>query len=105
MQRDKELPLRDTLVDYYERTYREDETTVIRRVDLKRAFDQLKLKYGDLICEAAAGIISKNEACELLRIRKSEVCRLTDLANQEAVELLKDYRVVLPAHLQRKYSA
>ena len=68
-------------------------------------FDQLKQKHGVLICEAAAGIISKNEASELLRMRKSEVCRLTDEANREAVELLKDYRVVLPAHLQRKYSA
>ena len=103
MRRDKELPLRDTAADYHERVYRENETTVIRRVDLKRAFDQLREKYGDVISEAAAGIITKSEAAKRLGMRKGHVCRLADEANAEAVALLKDYRDVLPSHLKRKY--
>jgi len=104
MGRDKEMPIRDTLAAYHERVYHEDETTVIRRIDLKRAFDQLREKYGEAICEAAAGIISKREASKLLRMRESVVRRLTDEANVEAVTLLKEYRRVLPAALKSKYS-
>ena len=97
------MPLREVLIDYHERTYSQDETSTNRRVDLKRAFDRLKKTYGELICEAAAGIISKSEAAKLLGRRKADVCLEVDKANSEAVELLRDYREVLPAHLQRKY--
>ena len=97
------MPLRDVLIDYHQRTYSQDETSTIRRVDLKRAFDRLKKTHGELICEAAAGIISRSEAAKLLGRRKADVCAEVDKANSEAVELLRDYREVLPAHLQRKY--
>ena len=96
------MPLREVLIDYHERTYFQDETSTIRRVDLKRAFDRLKKTHGELICEAAAGIISRSEAAKLLGRRKADVCAEVDKSNSEAVELLRDYREVLPAHLQRK---
>ena len=80
-----EMPIRDTLIDYHERVYRENETSIIRRIDLKRAFDRLRKTYGEFICEAAAGIISKNEAAFLLGRRKADVCREVDKANAEAV--------------------
>jgi hypothetical protein len=98
-----QMPLRDVLIDYHERTYYEDETSTNRRVDLKRAFDRLRKSYGELICEAAAGIISKSEAAHLLERRKADVCLEVDKANAEAVELLRDYAPCLPADLQRKY--
>ena len=97
------MPIRETLIDYHERTYREDETSTIRRVDLKRAFDRLKKTHGELICEAAGGIISKSEAARLLQRDKRAVCLEVDKANAEAVELLKDYAPCLPVDLQRKY--
>lgn len=96
--------LRQTLVDYHERTYRENESTMNRRVDLKRAFDRLKDKYGEVICEAAAGIHTKAEAALMLHRRKSDVSELVDRANEEAVSLLLDYYPHLPPNLQRKYA-
>ena len=34
-----QMPVQEELRDYYERTYREDETSINRRIDLKRAFE------------------------------------------------------------------
>ena len=98
-----EMPVHDVLTDYHERTYGEDESSTIRRVDLKRAFDRLKKTHGEVICEAAAGILSKSEAAQLLGRRKADVCLEVDKANAEAVELLRDYAPCLPADLRQKY--
>ena len=92
----KELPLRDTQAEYQEER-RENETSIIRRVDLKKAFDQLIQKWGRTICDAAAGEISANEACRLIHgRRRADVLRDIKHANQESQHLLEDYRQVLP---------
>lgn len=83
----------------------EDESTMVRRLDLKRAFDQLIAKYGRPACDAAAGFISANEAARLMTRRKSDVHRLVEEANEEAKVLLNDYADVLPHDLQHKYAA
>ena len=100
----KELPLRDTQAEYHEQR-RENETSIIRRVDLKKAFDRLIQKWGRTICDAAAGEISANEACLLIHgRRKTDVLRDIKQANQEARELLEDYCHVLPEDLKLKYA-
>jgi hypothetical protein len=58
-------------------------TTTSAPIARTRPPSQLKQKYGDLICEAAAGCISKSEAAKLLRMRKEDALPLIDRANEE----------------------
>ena len=99
----KELPLRDTQAEYHEQR-RENETSIIRRVDLKKAFDRLIQKWGRTICDAAAGEISANEAFIKLPGRRADIMLDIKRANFEAQKLLEDYREVLPEDLKRKYA-
>lgn len=104
MMNSKELPLRDTQAEYHEQR-RENETSIIRRVDLKKAFDRLIQKWGRTICDAAAGEITANEACLLIHgHRRSDVLLDIKQANHEACELLRDYHPVLPEQMQRRYA-
>ena len=71
--------------------------------DLKWAFYHLKQKHGGLISDAAAGVITREEAAALLREPLWKVRQSVERANHEARNLLREYYSVLPARLQKKY--
>ena len=97
------MPLRDVLIDYHQRTYSQDETSTIRRVDLKRAYEKLKKDHVGLIVDAAIGLITKEEAAKLLGRRQADVRLEVDQVNAKSRKLLRDYAPCLPAKLRQKY--
>ena len=100
----KELPAyyQAILNDFNERT-NQDGTPKKRRHDLKQEFFRLKRKHGALVCEAAAGIITREECALLLREPLWKIREYAERANYEARALLREYVSCLPARLQRKY--
>lgn len=88
---------RETLLGYFdwdcfEKGRPMDPEPIHARVDLEKRFRRLKAKHGDLICDAAAGVITIEECAKLLCLRKSIVSELVTQADDEARELLEWYR-------------
>ena len=101
------LPIKAILHDFQERYPVSEYASPVRAhlswYNLKWAFYHLTQKHGGLISDAAAGVITREEAAALLREPLWKVREDVETANAEARDLLREYVSILPGNLRWKY--